>query len=617
MPLVALLISPRCAADSEPVTSGPTSGATEQPELTWAASPGWARFVRVVLLVAPLVFGWSAVQLVGSSLWRPEGWQGAIAWLVQAVAVASVVAIAVDRVAMRFTPMVSLLGMSLTFPDHAPSRFGIALRSGTLSQLKARVDELNSDGLSSDVNTAAQQAVELVGLLSRHERLTRGHTERVRAYADLIAEELELSDDDRQKLAWAALLHDIGKLTVPAGILNKDGRPTDEEWEILKAHPAAGEAYLEPLAEWLGDWRLATVQHHERWDGGGYPLGLAGDEISLAGRIVAVADAFDVITSRRSYKAPMSAEAARRELVACAGTQFDPAIVRALLRASLGQRLSTARFAWVMELPGVSNVLNGLSTVPTTTQTAAPTTPPPSDCDLVRSGANELAGADLNGCDLSGLTIDQINLAGATLTGADLTGTTISFFNLEGANLDDATLTDARLSDGSFADATLRNVTATDLRMDRVDLARSTITNADLRSAVIDRVSFEFADVSGTNLSGAVISNAKFIDSVIVGTSFAGGDLRGLEFWRANATGASFAGTDLRGARLDAANATTASFDDARLEDATIWDTELNGSSLLRANLHQAIGVPFNSASASFGATTCPNGTVSSSDCWG
>ncbi|HEX6401069.1 MAG TPA: HD domain-containing phosphohydrolase, partial [Actinomycetota bacterium] len=131
--------------------------------------------------------------------------------------------------------------------------------------------------------------------------------------------------------------HDIGKIHVPARILNKAGRPDAREWERLQAHPAMGARIAEPLMTWLGPWGRAIEQHHERYGGGGYPHDLAGEEISLAARIVCVADSFEVMTAARSYKKPMSVPAARRELAACAGEQFDPAIVRAFLNVSLGR----------------------------------------------------------------------------------------------------------------------------------------------------------------------------------------------------------------------------------------------------------------------------------------
>ena len=174
----------------------------------------------------------------------------------------------------------------------------------------------------------------LAGALNAHDRMTRGHTERVRAYTLMIGEELHLPKADLDRLHWAGLVHDIGKLEVPPSILNKPGRPDEDEWEILKQHPAAAVRLLEPLRPWLGEWADAASQHHERWDGKGYPFGLAGEQISLSGRIVAVADAFDVMTSVRSYKKAMTPEAARAELLRCAGHT-----VRRRRRASVPEHL--------------------------------------------------------------------------------------------------------------------------------------------------------------------------------------------------------------------------------------------------------------------------------------
>ena len=145
-----------------------------------------------------------------------------------------------------------------------------------------------------------------------------------RAYSRMIGEELNLVPDDLDRLQWAGLLHDVGKLFVPGEILNKPGALTDEEFEIIKQHPGWGAQLCEPLRGWLGDWVDAVGQHHERWDGRGYPSGIAGEEISLAARIVAVADVYDVITSVRSYKPAEGAVDGRAELARCAGTQFDP-----------------------------------------------------------------------------------------------------------------------------------------------------------------------------------------------------------------------------------------------------------------------------------------------------
>ena len=172
-----------------------------------------------------------------------------------------------------------------------------------------------------------------------HDRLTRGHSERVRAYSELIGHELKLPTADMEKLRWASLLHDVGKLTVPEEILNKDGRPTEEEWQVLQGHPAAGGAIPEPLRPWLGDWIHAADQHHCRWDGTGYPDGLSGEEIPLMARILAVADAYDAMTSDRPYRAGMPSEQAESIIEDGAGRQWDADCVEAFRKCLHGLKM--------------------------------------------------------------------------------------------------------------------------------------------------------------------------------------------------------------------------------------------------------------------------------------
>ncbi len=343
---------------------GPTRGAQEADD-RWTGSPRLARALRVAVFVAPLLTSWIAIAMLGSSFWRPDGLVGLAVWIGQAIAVAIVVSRLTELATRRLIPLASLLSLTLVFPDQAPSRFGVALRQGTVKQLSKRIETLETEGLGADANSAAHAAIELVGMLGAHDPLTRGHTERVRAYADLIAAEMGIDQAGRDRLAWSVMLHDVGKLVVPPEILNKTDKLTDDEWEILKSHPARGQAMLAPLSEWLGEWDAAAGEHHERWDGTGYPLGLAGEEISLAGRIAAVADAYDVITSTRSYKKPMSADAARRELVRCSGAQFDPAVVRAMLAASLGNRRNAGPFAWLTEIPRLLDAVTKAALSPT------------------------------------------------------------------------------------------------------------------------------------------------------------------------------------------------------------------------------------------------------------
>ena len=241
------------------------------------------------------------------------------------------------RVVRRALPLAALLKMTLVFPDKAPTRMAVARKAGSTRALERKLAEARERGIKDEPSVAAEQILALATSLNKHDRLTRGHSERVRAVTDLIAEELSLPQGDRDRLRWSALLHDIGKLTVPGSILNKPGKPDDIEWLLLKSHPLAGARLAAPLGGWLGPWADSIAQHHEKYDGTGYPYGLAGEGISLGGRIVAVADCYETMTAVRSYKAAMTPAAARRELAACAGSHFDPVIVRAFLGASVGR----------------------------------------------------------------------------------------------------------------------------------------------------------------------------------------------------------------------------------------------------------------------------------------
>lgn len=314
--------------------TGPTQTVVEGEH--WDAKPRLATAIGVALRLAPVVAAGLAVWIGSRVLPRPHGWWVAT-WWIGLVLVAQAVVWLINRWTTRLLPISVLLRMSLAFPDKAPTRISTALRSGNVERLRRQVRHAIDDGLPVDVNEAIVDALALVRALGTHDKGTRGHSERVRAYTDILGEELGLSVAERERLRWGAVLHDVGKLTVPASILNKPGRPTEEEWAILRNHPAEGGRMLAPLGAWLGDALHAADQHHERWDGNGYPQGLSGNDISLAGRIVAVADAFAVMTMARSYKKPYSIEVARRELTKAAGSQFDPMVVRAMLGVSIGR----------------------------------------------------------------------------------------------------------------------------------------------------------------------------------------------------------------------------------------------------------------------------------------
>ena len=162
---------------------------------------------------------------------------------------------------------------------------------------------------------------------------TYGHSSEVTEHTIAIAHRMGLSTEEIEKLRIGALLHDIGKIGIDGAILNKPGRLTDEEFEIIKGHPDIAANILSSL-EFLTEVVPLVRHHHEHYAGGGYPSGIAGDEIPLGARIIAVADAFNAMTSDRPYRASLAHDVAIRELIKHSGTQFDPEVVRAFLRVA-------------------------------------------------------------------------------------------------------------------------------------------------------------------------------------------------------------------------------------------------------------------------------------------
>jgi putative nucleotidyltransferase with HDIG domain len=161
---------------------------------------------------------------------------------------------------------------------------------------------------------------------------TRGHSNRVAEISKIIAMEMGWNRRDLELIDWGGVLHDLGKVGISDTILNKPGKLTDEEFAIMKSHPTIGAqiiggiAFLEPLLPYI-------AQHHERYDGRGYPEGLKGEEIAIQGRLLAIADTYDAMTSDRPYRKGLDARIAYDEIVRCSGSQFDPVLVSAFEKA--------------------------------------------------------------------------------------------------------------------------------------------------------------------------------------------------------------------------------------------------------------------------------------------
>ena len=191
--------------------------------------------------------------------------------------------------------------------------------------------------LSSVIENVKESGVNIVYAMATavdaRSRYTYARSQNVARYAATIGKALGLSGRKIRLLHVAALLHDIGKMGIPDSILRKSGPLDEEEWKIMRKHPELGTTMVSQIPE-LADSAPAIRHHHERYDGGGYPAGLKGEEIPLEARIIAVAEAYDNMTTPRSYHQTISHEQAVEELRRCSGTQFDPALVLAFINAT-------------------------------------------------------------------------------------------------------------------------------------------------------------------------------------------------------------------------------------------------------------------------------------------
>jgi HD-GYP domain-containing protein (c-di-GMP phosphodiesterase class II) len=185
-----------------------------------------------------------------------------------------------------------------------------------------------------ELNRAYRGTVMLLSdVLEHDDEYTADHSRSVVDLVNAVADELDIDPESRQELEFAAMLHDVGKISIPKEILHKPAALTEPEFEIIKHHTIEGQFMLDRVGGLLGRVGEVVRSCHERWDGKGYPDGLKGEEIPLAARIVFVCDAYNAMTTDRPYRAGMSNEAAVKELIDNSGTQFDPVVVAALVSA--------------------------------------------------------------------------------------------------------------------------------------------------------------------------------------------------------------------------------------------------------------------------------------------
>ena len=243
-------------------------------------------------------------------------------------------------IALSADTLHSQLALLLVAPLFAILRFFSNERRERLRQL-------------AELNDAYQGTALLLGdVVEADDAYTAEHCRSVVRIALAVAEQLELDAQRKRNLELGALLHDIGKIAVPKEIINKQGKLDEREWAIVKTHTIEGQRMLEKIGGLMLEIGRIVRASHERWDGTGYPDALAGERIPLEARIIATCDAFNAMTTTRSYRAAMDESHACEELRRCAGTQFDPDVVDALLAALHTERAAGQAPARVVAAPG-------------------------------------------------------------------------------------------------------------------------------------------------------------------------------------------------------------------------------------------------------------------------
>lgn len=230
----------------------------------------------------------------------------------------------------------SMLGLAVAYSTIVShSQFAVLLIAPSFGMLRffsrerhERLEQL------AELNDAYQGTALLLGdVVEADDAYTGEHCKGVVRLSLDVADELGLDADRKRNVEFGALLHDVGKIAVPKEIINKPGKLDEREWAIIKTHTIEGQRMLERIGGFMSEIGLIVRASHEHWDSSGYPDGLSGEAIPLEARIISACDAFNAMTTTRSYRKAMSLAAAKAEVERCAGSQFDPRVVRALLKA--------------------------------------------------------------------------------------------------------------------------------------------------------------------------------------------------------------------------------------------------------------------------------------------
>jgi putative nucleotidyltransferase with HDIG domain len=300
-------------------------------DLIPAAIAGAANFAANSVLVA------CAIALASRSSLRST-WTDNFLWLLPHYVILALIgeSIVAANAAMGLAGVAVFLApplmMRLSIKQYVDrtSRSTIELRQAH-GQLQQAHDQLTA-AVASLGNAYDGTLRSLVAALDARDSDTAGHSERVADMTQAIATEMGIDpqSDQWRYIVWGALLHDVGKIAIPDEILRKPGGLAPDEWEAMRAHPSIGFEILQSV-DFLRPAGEIVLAHHEKFDGSGYPHGLAGDDIPIGARIFMIADAFDAMTSDRTYRSAMAPEEALAEILRHSGTQFDPAAVRAFL----------------------------------------------------------------------------------------------------------------------------------------------------------------------------------------------------------------------------------------------------------------------------------------------